>query len=454
MALRELKGKRVVVAGLGRSGVAAVKLLVREGAKVTATDLRGAKSLASVIPELEALGVTLELEGHRAQSFAEADLVVKSPGIKPSVAELVLAKRQGIEVIGEVELCVPWLDAPIVAISGTNGKSTTTALTGHLLVEAGLRPFVGGNLGTPVAEYVLSGQRADALILELSSYQLDDLSTFMCDVGCVTNVTPDHLERYGSLEAYTASKQRLLSMVRPAGVTVLNAGNALTRAMQSEATGKVAMFGQGPVADGEIRATGSRVVDAFSDGGGEYDVQSPALRGIHNVENTMAAIIAARLLGASPESVQRGLDSFPGLPHRIERVRVLDGVEWVNDSKATNVDSVEKSLAAFDGPVHLILGGRGKGSSYAPLRKLLPNRVTRLYVVGEDAGRIASELGDLAPVERAGDLETAVLLARGFARPREIVLLSPACASFDQFPSFEHRGDTFRMLVERLSEGM
>lgn len=453
MAFRELKGKRVLVAGLGRSGLAAVRLLVREGARVTATDLRDAKSLSAVIPELEALGVTLELEGHRPQSFAEADLVVKSPGIKPSVAEFVLAKKRGVEVIGEVELCVPWLDAPIVAISGTNGKSTTTALTGHLLVESGLRPFVGGNLGTPVAEYVLSGQPADALVLELSSYQLDDLSTFTCDVGCVTNVTPDHLERYGSLEAYIASKQRLLSMVRPSGVTVLNAGNAHTHAMVSKATGKVAPFGEGQAADAEIRATGGRIVDAFSPGGGEYDVRSPALRGVHNVENAMAAIIAARFLGASPESVQRGLNSFPGLAHRIERVRMLDGVEWVNDSKATNVDSVEKSLAAFDGPVHLIMGGRGKGSSYAPLRKLLPNRVTRMYVIGEDAERIISDLGDLVPVERAGDLETAALLARGFARPGEVVLLSPACASFDQFPSFEHRGDAFRMFVERLREG-
>lgn len=453
MAHRELKDKRVVVAGLGRSGVAAARLLAREGAKVTATDLRDAKSLANVIPRLEELGVTLELEGHRVESFAEAELVVKSPGIRPSIAGLVEAKRRGVEIIGEVELCVPWLDAPVVAISGTNGKSTTTALTGHLLVEAGLKPFVGGNLGVPVAEYVLSGSRADALVLELSSYQLDDLSTFECDVGCVTNVTPDHLERYGSVEAYAASKQRLLSMVRSSGLTVLNADNAFTRNMAPHATGQIAWFGPGPAADGEVRATKTRIVDDFSKGGGEYDVESPSLRGVHNVENAMAAIIAARFLGASPESVQRGLNSFPGLAHRIERVRMLDGVEWVNDSKATNVDSVEKSLAAFAGPVHLILGGRGKGSSYAPLRKLLSNRVTRLYVVGEDADRLAAELGDLVPTERAGDLETAVLLARGFARPGEVVLLSPACASFDQFPSFEHRGDAFRALVERLTEG-
>lgn len=450
---RELRGRRVVVAGLGRSGVAAAKLLVREGAKVTATDLRSARMLGDVVPQLQALGVTLELEGHRRATFADADLVVKSPGIKPSVPELVLAKESGIEVIGEVELCVPWLDAPVIAITGTNGKSTTTALAGHLLEAAGLEPFVGGNLGTPVAEYVLSGRKAKALVLELSSYQLDDLVDFRCDVACVTNLTPDHLERYGSMEAYAASKERLLSLLKPDGLAVLNASDDWTRSMGVRCESKVAWFGHGPAAEGAIRTRDGHLFDAFSEGGGEYVVGSPALRGVHNLENAMAAIIAVRRLGATPEAVQRGLDSYPGLPHRIERVRVLDGVEWVNDSKATNVDSVEKSLAAFKGPLHLILGGRGKGTPYLPLRSLLPGRVARLYLIGEEAGRLALELGDLAPVERAGDLETAVLLARGFARPGETVLLSPACASFDQFTSFEHRGEVFRSLVERLSEG-
>lgn len=450
---RELRGRRVVVAGLGRSGVAAARLLAREGAKVTATDLRSARMLGDVVPQLQSLGVTLELEGHRRETFAEADLVVKSPGIRPSVPELVLAKERGVEVIGEVELCVPWLDAPVIAITGTNGKSTTTALAGHLLTAAGLDPFVGGNLGTPVAEYVLSERKAGALVLELSSYQLDDLSSFRCDVACITNLTPDHLERYGSMEAYAASKERLLSFLKPDGLAVLNAEDASTRAMGRRCASKVVWFGHGPAAEGEIRTRDGHLFDAFSEGGGEYVATSPALRGKHNLENAMVAIVSVRRLGVTPEAVQRGLDTYPGLPHRIERVRVLDGVEWVNDSKATNVDSVEKSLAAFKGPVHLILGGRGKGTPYAPLRPLLPGRVARLYLVGEDAERLARELGDLAPVERAGDLETAVLLARGFARPGEVVLLSPACASFDQFSSFEQRGDTFRRLVERLAEG-
>lgn len=452
-SVRQLAGKRVTVVGLGRSGVAAVRLLLREGAIVTATDLRSERSLAALVEELSPQGVRFELDGHRMEAFVEAELIVKSPGIRPSVPELAAAAARGVEIIGEVELAAPYLDAPVAAITGTNGKSTTTALLGHLLETAGLSVFTGGNLGVPVAEYVLRNERVDALVLELSSYQIDDLATFECDVGCVTNVTPDHLERYGAFDAYVASKARLLSMVRPQGVTILNAGNGPTREMATLARTRVAFFGEGPVVEGEVRSHGGQITDAFTNGGGEYHLGAPALRGVHNAENAMCAIIAARAFGASPELIQKGLDSYPGLPHRIESVRVLDGVEWINDSKATNVDSVEKSLVAFKGPVHLIMGGRGKGASYAPLRSLFPGRVARLYLIGEESARIGSELGDLVPSEDAGDLETAVILARGFARPGAVVLLSPACSSFDQFESFEERGQTFRALVERLTEG-
>ncbi len=447
-----LRGKKVLVVGLGKSGVAAAKLCVREGALVTGTERRPEAELGGSAAELRSLGVRLELGGHRTESFTAADLIVKSPGVPPSLKELVAARMEGVQTVGEVELCVPWLVRPVVGITGTNGKSTTTALCGHLLKAAGVRAFVGGNLGTPVAEQVLTGGAVAATVLELSSYQVDDLDTFRCEVAAVLNVTPDHLSRYGSMENYAASKARLLELVTDGGVGIVNGLDPFTRPMRVRG-GRTARFGHGPREDLQLFDEDGVIVRRRPDASEErYTVGSKALRGSHNLENAMAAIEAARSLGAPPQAVQAGLESFPGLPHRLELVRLLDGVEWVNDSKGTNVDAVEKSLAAFPGTIHLIMGGRGKGSPYAPLRPLI-SRVARLYLIGEDAPQIERELGDLAPVERAGDLATAVLLARGFSRPGETVLLSPACASFDQFADFEARGEAFRRLVSDLAEG-
>lgn len=452
--MRELRAKRVTILGLGKSGVAAARLCVREGAIVTGTDSRSREQLGVVANELESLGVRLVLGGHREEDFTGADLVVKSPGVKPSIPELVAARTAGVPMIGEVELCAPWLVGPIVAITGTNGKSTTTALTGHLLATAGLRVFVGGNLGTPVAEQVLAGGRLDATVLELSSYQIDDLDQFRCDVAAILNLTPDHLERYGTLENYATSKARLLGLLRPRGVAVLNDGNGWTARMRPPAQARVVRFAQAAASGVSVHVEAGRVVRHAPEGAIErYSVTAKTLRGAHNVENAMAAIEAARAAGASPEAVQRGLDTYPGLPHRLESVRVVGGVEWINDSKATNVDSVEKSLQALEGPLHLIAGGKGKGAPYEPLRRLLPGRVARLYTIGEDAPQLERELGDLVPFERAGDIPTAVRRAHEFARPGEVVLLSPACASFDQFRHFEHRGEVFREAVARLSEG-
>jgi UDP-N-acetylmuramoylalanine--D-glutamate ligase len=449
---RPLRDQRVLVVGLGKSGLAAARLLLREGARVIATDNRTRAELSGAADELELKGATLELGGHRLESFLNADLIVKSPGIVPTHPELSAAREKGVTIIGEVELCVPWLQHPVIGITGTNGKSTTTALTGHLLASAGRSVFVGGNLGTPLADQVLAGGTLDATVLELSSYQIDDLETFRCEVAAVLNVTPDHLERYRTMERYAAAKERLLSLLSADGTAILNAEDAWTTAMAGRTTQKVVTFGHSPARAGHLGESGGVIVRRWAGTEERYTVASPALRGSHNLENAMAAIEASRLLGASPEAVQKGLDSYPGLPHRIELIRRRAGVDWINDSKATNVDSVEKSLAAFAGPLHLIMGGKGKGAPYAPLRRLFPGRVARLYVIGEDAGRVAGELGDLAPVDRSQNLETAVRSAAGATKPGDTVLLSPACASFDQFRSFEHRGEVFRALVEALPE--
>lgn len=459
--VRPLRGRRVVVVGLGRSGRAAARLLLREGARVLVTDSRTGPQIAragesEAVAALSDAGALIELGGHTEETFEGADLIVKSPGVSPRVPALAAARAAGLPIIGEVELCAPFLTAPVAAITGTNGKSTTTALAAHLLRAAGRRVFAGANLGTPVAEHVLSGEPAEVLVLELSSYQIDDLASLGVDVAAILNVTPDHLERYGEIGAYAASKQRLLSFLRPGGTAVLGTDSPPVAEMARGLPAgperpRVVSFGAGFAAPGEVRARGSRLTRALTDGTKErYELRVRSLRGAHNAQNAMAALEIARTLGAPPEAVQAGLDSYPGLPHRLEVVRALGGVEWVNDSKATNVDSVEKSLAALPGPLHLVLGGRGKGAPYAPLRPLFPGRVARLYLVGEDAERIAQELGDLAPIERSGTLENAVAEAFRRARPGETVLLSPACASFDQFRSFEDRGETFRRLVEAL----
>lgn len=442
-----LRGQRVTILGLGKSGLAAAKLAAREGARVTGTDARPESELTADAALLRSLGVALELGGHRLESFTGADLVVKSPGVKPSVPPIAAALGAGVPVIGEVELCAPFLGTPIVGITGTNGKSTTTALCGHLLQASGLRVFVGGNLGTPVADHVLEGGAVDATVLELSSYQVDDLATFRCDAATVLNLTPDHLERYGTMERYAASKERLFSLVRPGGTKVVNAHDSWTIAMGERATGRIVTFGRGAVQAGHARADGPSFV---ASNGHRYTVAAPTLRGAHNVENAMAAVELALAVGADPSRLQAGLDSYPGLAHRLEIVRRIGGVEWVNDSKATNVDSVEKSLGALPGPLHLILGGLGKGTPYAPLRPLFPGRVARTYLVGQDAERIRAELGDLAPFELVGDVATAVARAHAHAKSGDTVLLSPACASWDQFRSFEHRGEVFRALVNAL----
>jgi UDP-N-acetylmuramoylalanine--D-glutamate ligase len=448
---RALRGIHATVLGLGKSGIAAARLLLREGAQVVCVDDRADADFDPAVQQLRAAGARSELGGFRTETFAKANLIVKSPGIGPKHPALAFARAGRVPIIGEVELCVPWLEHPVVAITGTNGKSTTTALTGHLLTTGGKHPFVGGNLGTPIAEQVLSGGSIDCTVLELSSYQIDDLDTFRCDVAAVLNVTPDHLERYGTMEAYAASKERLLSLLAPGALAVLNQDDECTRLMRARSKARVVTFGHGIPEAGMIRESSGTIVRRSGEREERYTVGARALRGAHNLENAMAAIEAARALGVAPEAIQGGLDSYPGLPHRIELIRRIGGVDWINDSKATNVDSVEKSLSAFPGPLHLIMGGRGKGAPYAPLRSLFPGRVACLYVIGEDAEQIARELGDLAPVERSGDLATAIRVARRRARPGEIVLLSPACASFDQFRNFEHRGQVFRSEVEALA---
>jgi len=444
-----LAGRRALVVGLGKSGVAAARLLATYGARVAVADDKGEGELGDSLRQLDGVPHEQHLGGLRQDAFRERDLVVVSPGVPLSAPPIAEARSRGVEVIGEVELAARFIEEPIAGITGTNGKSTTTALTAHLLRAAGKKVFAGGNLGDALSNRVLSGGKLDATVCELSSYQLEGIVSLRCAAAAALNVTPDHLDRYPSLEVYAAAKERIFANQKAGDAAVLNLADPRVAAMRTPEGVRRRGFdprGRNAEAAGFLRAKSVLAVD-----GAEYDLRAPTLRGAHNAENALAALLLARHLGAPPWALQQGLDTYPGLPHRLEPVRTLDGVEWVNDSKGTNVDSVEKSLSAFDGGVLLIMGGRGKGAPYRPLRALFPGRVRALLTIGEDALRIAEELGDLAPVTACGDLRTAVAQARKLARAGDAVLLSPACASYDQFRNFEDRGEQFKALVRGLS---
>ena len=416
-----LQGRHALVIGLGKSGMAAAALLRARGASVAGADDRDVPAdfeVRRVVPE----------------SLRGMDLVVASPGVPLTLPLFAVAKARAIEVVGEVELASRFIAEPILGITGTNGKSTTTALCGHLLASAGRRVFTGGNLGTALSVRVVQGGKLDASVCELSSYQLEAISTLRCAAATVLNVTPDHLDRYPSMDAYAAAKERIFENQRPGDAAVLNAADPRVAAMRTNPGVKRVLFDP---------REGMRKLGLL--------LRVPTLRGVHNVENALAACLLAGHLGVPSDALQKGLDTYPGLPHRLEPVRVLDGVEWINDSKATNVDSVEKSLSAFESGVHVIMGGRGKGAPYAPLRELIRQRVKTILTIGEDADKVAAELGDVAAVHACGTLTAAVAKARALAKAGDTVLLSPACASYDQFRNFEDRGDQFKALVRGLS---
>lgn len=447
----ELSGRKVMVVGLARSGVAAARLLVREGARVTVNDARRADALADQVRALRGLGIRFELGAHDSAAFVAADLLVVSPGVPLAHPAFLEARRAGVPIVGEAELASTFVREPLVGITGTNGKSTTTALVGHLLEQAGRSVFVGGNLGVPLSERVLAGGSRDVSVVELSSYQLEAVSTLRPKVAVVTNLSPDHLDRYPSAEAYYQAKRAIFRAQTPDDFAVLQAGDEKVQRLHQGAASLPLLFGASAPDGLGASDDGARLTVRLPGGGSEiYETLGRTLRGRHNRQNAMAAILAARLAGADEAAVREGLTTFPGLPHRLEVVRVHEGVEWINDSKATNVDAALVALQALEGPVIWIAGGLGKGAPYAPLRPLLGGRVKALLTIGQDADRIAAELGDVVETTACSTLEAAVEKAASLAASGDQVLLSPACASFDQFRSYEARGEEFRRRVQAL----
>ncbi|MHB8417411.1 MAG: UDP-N-acetylmuramoyl-L-alanine--D-glutamate ligase [Myxococcales bacterium] len=439
----DLRGANALVVGLGRSGRAAVRLLASQGARVTAVD-EGRPDVG----DLASVAAQLQL-GRSGFDVTGRDLIVVSPGVPLAHVDLAGALARGAPVVAEVELASWFLPQPLVGITGTNGKSTTTALCGEMLRAASVRAFVGGNLGTPLCEAVGGGW--DALVVELSSFQLEGIRSLRARVGAFLNLTPDHLDRYATLDGYAAAKARLFENQRVDDVAVLNAADPASARMAAAGKGRRWHFGPAARPPPSARpAEGGFAIDFPPARSERYALGNRALRGQHNLENAMAAALCARALDVPAEAVQRALDSFAGLPHRLELVRELRGVEYVNDSKATNVDSAAVALRAVPGPLWWIGGGRGKGAPYAPLRSLLADRTRGILLIGEDAPAMQRELGGVAPIVLAGTLEAALHAAAGQAKAGETVLLSPACASYDQFRDYEERGDTFRRLVREL----
>lgn len=454
--LASLARRRVLVVGLARSGQAAARVLLNRGAVVVGTDRKPEPDGLAALAEA---GVTLELGGDRPELVEGAELVVLSPGVPLDAALPSAALALGVPVLGELELGARLAGLPLLAVTGTNGKSTTTSLCAHLLARAGLRPFLGGNIGRPLCELLLEAEaersRIGWAVIEVSSYQLEHLSAsgaLAPRVGVWLNLTPDHLERHGDLERYAAAKRRLFEGQTPGDVAVVFRDDPVVTRLVRDLPGRLWGFGRESdrLRPGDVRIEGRQLRTVG--GGPVWTLGNPRLAGAHNAENAAGALLAAREAGADPQALQAGLDDFPGLPHRLEPVRELEGVRWVNDSKGTNVDATLKSVESFEAPVVLIAGGLGKGSAYTALREPVRRRVRQLILLGQDADRLAAALEGCAPIHRVRDLAEAVALARDLARPGEVVLLSPACASFDMFRDFEHRGQVFAELVRALPE--
>jgi UDP-N-acetylmuramoylalanine--D-glutamate ligase len=498
----ELKNKRVLVVGLGKSGLAAALFLRDRGARVTVSDTRSAASLAKEIPALLEAGIMVESGGHGLLTFRRQDLIVVSPGVPLETPEVAQARAFGLTVIGELELGYRFLAGSVLAITGSNGKTTTTTLAGKIFADAGLKTLVGGNIGLPVVDLVaqslapapvpgegLGGEAPIALakdagpgaengdihavmvegghdpaqrssasvwsVLEVSSFQLETTVEFRPKIAVVLNITPDHLDRHKTFERYADAKARITARQTAEDFLILNAEDKATQMLAARTHAQIFWFSNQRRIKRGAFVHGETLFFLGSEGGVPEPVLPLAeipLRGAHNVENVLAAVCAARLAGISCASIRTSVAGFRAVEHRLELVRTLHGVEYYNDSKATNVDATLKALAAFPRGIHLILGGKDKDSDYTLLGPLVSERVARVYTIGSAAEKIERQLAGFVKIkpEPSGTLDRAVRAAAAAAVAGDVVLLAPACSSFDQFENYEHRGRAFREVVATL----
>ncbi len=448
----QLRHKQVLVVGLARSGVAAANLLLSQGALVRVTDhLKAGDSFRDELTKKLQGEVEATLGRHRVADFLQADLIILSPGVPPDIDPLQRARSAGVPILAEVELAFHFLSGPIIGVTGTNGKTTTTTLIGQMFLDARAPVAVAGNIGTPLTEIALQKRgRGTTSVVELSSFQLEGIQDFRPHIALILNVTSDHLDRHGSLESYTRAKRRILLNQTDKDWAVLNADDERSSGMRSEIAGSACLFSRSPLPEGVCVEGGQIVIKQK----GETTIVMPAseiaMKGEHNLENVLGATCAAYLSGLSAGAARQAIQNFKGVEHRLERVAVYDGVTYYNDSKATNVESAKRALQAFSNPVVLIMGGQDKGGDFEQLADLIKQRVRRLILIGEAAGKIGRVVGSSAAVSEAADLQEAVVQASRAANTGDTVLLAPGCASFDMFDDYEHRGREFKESVARL----
>lgn len=449
-----LRGARVLVVGAMRSGLALTDFLLTQGAEVTLTDLKAASDLPKAIDELRARGARLELGGHDASSFSRADLVVVSPGVPLSSPPLAAARREGVRVVAEVELASWYLSGTLIGITGSNGKSTTTSLCGHILEQAGLKATACGNLGTPLTSMVADDAPDRTYVVELSSFQLEGIETFRPRIAALLNLSPDHQDRYPDNRSYYDAKARIFMNQSAEDHAILNHDDAQVQALAGRLAARRHGFSRAAeVEDGAFVRNGDIVLRRDGRESVVMPLRDLPLFGAHNQENVMVSLLVADLCGVPQATAARAVRSFAGLPHRLEKVRERLGVAWFNDSKATNVGAAVQSLRSFPEGVVLILGGKDKGGDFASMTPLIRARVTRLILMGQARESIARQLGPVAPTTLVTTMAEAVEAAARLAQRGEVVLLAPACASFDQYSGFEERGEDFRRLVLALPAG-
>jgi len=397
----------------------------------------------------------VEAGGHGLLTFRRQDLIVVSPGVPLDTPELAQVKSFGLPVIGELELAARFLKGKMLAVTGSNGKTTTTTLLGEILTAAGLPTLVGGNIGVPVVALIDQSTDQTWSVLEVSSFQLESTDEFHPAIAVILNITPDHLDRHGSFENYAAAKERISARQSAEDSLVLNADNPRAAEAANRSAARVYWFSiEHPVPRGAWLEQGSVVYRSAEDAATEnvMPLRGIPLKGAHNIENVLAAVVAARLAGVPVEAIRSAIESFQAVEHRLEYVATRKGVEFYNDSKATNVDATAKAIAAFSGGIHLILGGKDKNSDYTQLAELLRERVSAVYTIGSAAEKIESHLRGVVSIHSCETLDKAVQVAASAARPREVVLLAPACSSFDQFENYEHRGRVFKQLVKEMQD--
>lgn len=447
----ELKGKKVLVVGLGKSGLAAALFLRRRGAQVTVSDARSAEALARDLPALLDEGIMVETGGHGLLTFRRQDLIVVSPGVAVDTPELVQVMKFGLPVLGEVELAYRFLKGNTLAITGSNGKTTTTTLCGEIFSAGGLPVQVGGNIGVPVIALVDASRDDGWSVLEISSFQLETVDKFHPEIAVILNITPDHLDRHGSFANYVAAKERIFANQTAKDALVLNADDDAASRCAAGAKSRVFWFSRTRIVrQGAFVHEGAILFRATEQSAPEVvlKIESIPLKGEHNVENVLAAVCAARIAGVAPEAIREAVEGFHAVEHRLEFVANVNGVDYYNDSKATNVDAAIKAINAFPSGIHLILGGKDKNSDYRVMRPLLEARVKAVYTIGAAAEKIRSQIEGASAIVNAGTLDNAIAAAADAAVPGDVILLAPACSSFDQFENYEQRGRVFKDLVQ------